>query len=69
LHQEMDSRVHSNLPSPGKVETARAGCGHESGNEEGRISGPSQFNLTEDFSCLTNFPSRLSFPVVAKNLA
>jgi hypothetical protein len=37
-HQEADLRIRANLPTPGKVETAKAGCGHESGNQEGRIA-------------------------------
>ena len=36
LHQEMDLTVQANLPTPGKVDAAKAGCGHESSNQEGR---------------------------------
>jgi hypothetical protein len=45
----VDQRVQANLPTPGKVETAKAGCGHENGNQEGRIRGPPQLKLTEEF--------------------
>ena len=44
MHQEADPRVRANLPTPGKVDTAKAGCGHESGNQEGRICRPPQAN-------------------------
>ena len=47
-HPEADRSVRANLPTPGKVETAKAGCGHESGNQEGRIAGPPA-ELKEDF--------------------
>jgi len=49
LHQEADLSVRTNLPTPGKVETARAGCDHASGNYKGRIGGPPQLKLMEDF--------------------
>ena len=34
-HQETDPRVRANLPTPGKVDTARAGCGPKRATKKG----------------------------------
>jgi hypothetical protein len=48
-HQEADLSFRANLPTPGKVETAKAGCGHKSGQPRGEDSWSSS-QLKEDLA-------------------